>query len=189
MILIAGVGYSHLSDLSFGPMLIEDLRQREWPEFVQIEDLSYGPIAVLQWFQDEPDRFDQAIFVGAMPRDGGLPGELRTYRWNPVELPPDDVHARVAEGVTGIVSLENLLMIADYFDVLPATTLVIEIEPVEVEFGLELSPAGRRQLEEVRNVIEREVRGTPDDESSLMGRLQEIRQHGQTGVNGGGRQR
>jgi Ni,Fe-hydrogenase maturation factor len=67
MILIAGVGYSHLSDLSFGPLLIEDLQRREWPENVQIEDLSYGPIAVLQWLQDEPvDRalIPQSVQIG-----------------------------------------------------------------------------------------------------------------------------
>jgi hydrogenase maturation protease len=157
MILIAGVGYSHLSDLSFGPMLIEDLQSREWPEHIQIEDLSYGPIAVLQWFQDHPGRFEQAILVGAMQRDHGVPGELRAYRWNPGRLDEAVVHERVAEGVTGIVSLENLLIILDYFGALPADTLVIEIEPADVEFGVELSPVGRQRLAEVQEVIEREL--------------------------------
>lgn len=187
MLLIAGVGYSHLSDLSFGPMLIEDLRERDWPEHVQIEDLSYGPIAVLQWFQDEPERFDQAIFVGAMQRERAIPGELRTYRWNPEYLRPDDVHERVAEGVTGIVSLENLLMIADYFDALPGQPLVIEIEPIEVEFGLELSSLGQQRLAEVRQVIEREVLEAPGSAFSVAGHLRVPYQRGPTGWDGGSR--
>ena len=157
MILIAGVGYSHLTDLSFGPQLVDALNQRDWPDYVQVEDLSYGPITVLQWFQDHPGRFDQAIFIGAMQREDTAPGELRTYRWNPDDLSEDVVHERVAEGVTGIVSLENLLMILDYFAVLPGQPLVIEFEPVVAEWGLDLSPVGQRQLAEVIDVIDEQV--------------------------------
>jgi hydrogenase maturation protease len=153
MILIAGVGYSHLTDLSFGPQLVDALHQRDWPDYVQVEDLSYGPIAVLQWFQDQPGRFDQAIFVGAMQREDAGPGELRTYRWDPDELSEGVVQERVAEGVTGVVSLENLLMILDYFGVLPHQTLVIEFEPLVAEWGLELSPAGNLRLAEVIETI------------------------------------
>jgi hydrogenase maturation protease len=187
MLLIAGVGYSHLSDLSFGPMLIEDLQDRDWPDRVQIEDLSYGPIAVLQWFQDEPGKFDQAIFVGAMQRENGVPGEIRSYHWNPGELDPKDVHERVTEAVTGIVSLENLLMIMDYFGVLPGRSLVIEIEPADIEFGLELSPSGKRRLAEVRKVIEREVLEFHSNAYSPAGRLHIPQMNGQTGLNGGSR--
>jgi hydrogenase maturation protease len=187
MILIAGVGYSHLSDLSFGPMLVEDLQRHKWPGDIQIEDLSYGPIAVLQWFQDEPDRFSRAIFAGAMQREGATAGELRVYRWPHGDFTEDDVHERVAEGVTGIVSLENLLMIADYFGVLPQETLVTEIEPVEVEFGLELSPLGRERLVEVREVIEREIGGTFDRSNPVARHLRVPAQRESTGLNGGGR--
>lgn len=173
MILIAGVGYSHLTDLSFGPLLVEELQHHDWPEKVQIEDLSYGPIAVLQWLQEEPGRFERAIFAGAMQRDDAVPGELRVYRWEQGRFSNDEVQERVAEGVTGIVSLENLLVIAEYFGALPENTLVIELEPPRVEFGLELSaPAGQR-LTEVRQVIEREVFAAPaaytNDTSGLNG--------------------
>ena len=157
MILIAGVGYSHLTDLSFGPHLIESLQRREWPEDVVLEDLSYGPIAVLQWFQERRERFDHAIFVGAMQRENGIPGELRTYRWDAGSWTEQDVQERVAEAVTGIVSLENLLMILDYFGELPDQPVVIEFEPIVVEWGLDLSPAGRERLQEVGEVIAREV--------------------------------
>lgn len=161
MILIAGVGYSHLTDLSFGPALVDALHRRVWPEYAQVEDLSYGPIAVLQWFQDHPGRFEQAIFAGAMQREGGVPGELRTYRWHPDDLSEEAVQERVAEGVTGIVSLENLLMILDYFRVLPNQPLVIEFEPPVAEWGLDLSPVGHQRLAEVIEVIETQVLNAP----------------------------
>jgi hydrogenase maturation protease len=157
MILIAGVGYSHLTDLSFGPLLVEHLRKRDWPADVQIEDLSYGPIAVLQWFQDHPGRFEQMIAVGAIQRHGFEPGTLRSYRWETGRFDQTEIQERVTEAVTGIVSLENLLAILEHFEVLPSDTLVIEFEPVKTEWGLDLSQTGERRLIEVRDVIEREV--------------------------------
>ncbi len=149
MLLIAGVGYAHLRDLSFGMEMVERLQAMEWPEDVRIEDFGYGPIAILHWFEETPgQRFDRAIFVGAMERDRE-PGTVVTYDWIPRPLDPDDVQARVCEAVTGVISLENLLIIAQHFDVLPRRTTVIEIEPPDKEFGLGLSPLGEERMGEV----------------------------------------
>ena len=147
MILLAGVGYSHLSDLSFGPLLVERLQGMSWPEDVQIEDLSYGPIGVLMRLEDEPAHFDKAIFAGAVERDRS-PGTLNMYRWKGGPSDLEQVQARVAEAVTGVIGLENLLVIMDHFGVLPAHTTVIELEPVDQEWGMEMSPVGARRLEE-----------------------------------------
>jgi hydrogenase maturation protease len=155
--LIAGVGYAHLRDLSFGMAVVEQIAAMEWPEDVRIEDFGYGPIAILHWFEETPGRrFDRAIFVGAMER-GREPGTLVTYDWIPRPLDPDDVQARVCEAVTGVISLENLLIIAQHFDLLPRRTTVIEIEPPDKEFGLGLSPIGEQRLGEVIAWLRREV--------------------------------
>ncbi|HYY15205.1 MAG TPA: hypothetical protein VE965_00905, partial [Gammaproteobacteria bacterium] len=45
--LIAGVGYRNLRDLSLGPLLTDRLSQDAWPQGVEVQDLSYGPIAVM----------------------------------------------------------------------------------------------------------------------------------------------
>lgn len=157
MLLIAGVGYAHLRDLSFGMEMVERLHGMAWPEGVRIEDFGYGPIAILHWFEETPgQRFDRAIFVGAMER-GREPGTLVTYDWIPRPLDPDDVQARVCEAVTGVISLENLLVIAQHFAVLPKRTTVIEIEPPDKEFGLGLSPIGEERMAEVIAWIRREV--------------------------------
>ena len=149
MLLIAGVGYAHLRDLSFGMEMVERLQAMDWPEDVRIEDFGYGPIAILHWFEETPGRrFDRAIFVGAMERDRE-PGTLVTYDWIPRALDPDDVQARICEAVTGVISLENLLIIAQHFDILPRRTTVIEIEPPDKEFGLGLSPLGEERMDEV----------------------------------------
>jgi hydrogenase maturation protease len=157
MILLAGVGYSHMRDLSFGPTLVDRLRQIDWPDYVQVEDLSYGPIAIVQWLEDDPGRFDRAIIAGAMPRDRE-PGTLSIYQYATGRLTPDLVQERVAEAVTGVVSLENVLIIAEHFGVLPHDTVVIELEPAELDWGLDLTRAGQDAVEQAVAWIRQELR-------------------------------
>ncbi len=147
MTLVAGVGYHDLRDLSFGPRLIERMAEEAWPPDVEFQDLSYGPLAVVQWLQDEPGRFERMILAGAVER-GRAPGSLVIYPWLPGELRAEEVQGRVAEAVTGVVGLDNLLIIAQWFGVLPADSWVIELEPVELEWGTEPSPAGAARVEE-----------------------------------------
>lgn len=156
-ILLAGVGYPDLSDLSFGPVVAERLRDEPLPAGVRIENLSYGPIAVVHWLQDHDGEFEKAIFFGAMER-GREPGTLATYDWPADPLAPEVVQERVSEAVTGVISLENVLIIARHFEALPADTHVVELEPAELEWGLKLSPLGEQRLEEAVAWVHREVR-------------------------------
>jgi len=139
-VLIAGVGHPNLQDLSFGQVLLGHLAKRSWPANVELENLSFGAIAVLQWFQDHPGKFERVVFISAAERAGRAGGTLEIYRWEFPELNEEKVQASVAESVTGIISLDNLLLILQYFEVLPADVRVLEIEPVECEIGFECSP-------------------------------------------------
>ncbi len=171
MILVAGVGYHHLSDLSFGPKLVERLRGMDWPDEIRIEDFSYGPIAILHWFEESPGkRFDRAIFAGAAER-GREPGTLATYGWLVNSLDPEVVQERVSEALTGVISLENLLIISQHFGALPPDTSVLELEPVDKEWGTELSPLGEERMEQAVEWIRREVHAGP----AGNGRREEIR--------------
>lgn len=157
-ILVAGVGYQHLSDLSFGSIMVERMRDMEWPEEVRIEDFGWGPISILHWFEESPGRkFERAIFCGAVER-GREPGRLYIYPWLAGKPDPEVVQERIAEALTGVISLENLLIIAHHFEALPPDTTVVELEPVEQEWGSELSEIGRERLEEAIAWIRAEVR-------------------------------
>ncbi len=157
MILVAGVGYQHLSDLSFGSVLIERMQEMEWPEDVQIEDFGWGPISILHWFEESPGtKFDRAIFAGAVERSRE-PGNLYTYAWLADRPDPEVVQERISEALTGVISLENLLIIAHHFDALPSDTTVIELEPVEQDWGSDLSETGQRRLTETIKWIRAEV--------------------------------
>lgn len=109
------------------------MRALAWEPGVEVEDLSYGPIAVVQNLEDRPP-YDRMVFVSAAQR-GRLAGRIyRTERRS--ELPPEEeIQARIGEAVTGVIDLDNLLVIAQYFRVLAPQVVVIEVEPVEIESG------------------------------------------------------
>jgi hydrogenase maturation protease len=155
-VLVGGVGYTCLRDLSIGPLLVERLAARSWPEGVVVEDLSYGPIDVLFRLQGSPP-FDAAIFVTAVGR-GRAPGTLDRQPWRRPEETPDELQARIAEAVTGVVSLDNLLVILAHFGALPPRVTVLEVEPATDGWGTALSEAGMAALERAEAVVRDDVR-------------------------------
>ena len=158
MILIAGVGYQYLGDLSFGPKLVERLQGMDsWPEEVRVEDFGYGPLAILDWFEESPGKtFERAILAGAVER-GRKPGTLTTYSWSAGTPDPDLVQQCVLEAGAGVISLENLLVVAQHFGALPADTSVVELEPLEKGWNTELSTLGEERMEEAVEWLQREV--------------------------------
>ncbi len=158
--LIAGVGYRNLRDLSFGPTLIDVAGELEWPPDVAIEDLSYGPIAVYQWFLENPERFGRAIFVAAAVR-GRTPGSLYRYDWPGTsaksEDHEDEVQARIGEALTGVIGVDNLLIICGHFGVLPHHVSVIEVEPEDESWGPDLTEGTLLRLRETIAALRAEV--------------------------------
>lgn len=140
--IIAGIGYRNLRDHSVGPLLVDRLARQNWPDGVAVEDLSYGPIAVVQRFEDDPPgrRFDRAVIVAAVPRDRE-PGSLTIYRWDGVLPSEEGVQRAVVDAVTGVIYLDNTLVVTRHFRALPAEVIVMEVEPILHEFGDGFSPA------------------------------------------------
>ena len=155
--LIGGVGYSQLTDLSFGPLFVAKFQSVEWPEGVVVEDLFYGPLFIMHYL-DEREPFDRMVFIGAVRRET-TPGEIRRYRWNH-QLPDiEEVKARVVEAATGVTSLENLLVVGTYFKKLPSDVIVIEVEPDIEECGEHLSPAVQPAPQKVLELVQRILAG------------------------------
>jgi len=155
-VLLAGVGYGNLSDLSFGPILVERLKRQAWPSGIEVEDLSYHPVAVIQKFMEPEHRYDKIVLSGAVTR-GDPPGTVRRYRPQG-ELPDETVIQNcVVEGVTGIVSLENLVTMTRYFGVWPEGSVVIEVEPEEESWGESLTEPVEAAFPEVLRLIQEEI--------------------------------
>src|SRR5262245_9214529 len=109
MILVSGIGYSNLSDMSFGRVLLAHLTELNWPEHVCVEDLNFGPIMILQWLEASSIEFQKLVLVNAAKR-GRTPGTLERYRW-PGELPSEaEIQTRIEEAVTGVIDMENMLI-------------------------------------------------------------------------------
>lgn len=136
--LIAGVGYRNLRDFSAGNAIVDALLALDWPEEVEIEDLSYGPMDAI--FRLREARFDRLIVAGAVAREGRIPGASYRRRWRYEPETPQLVQARVAEAVTGVISLDNLLVICAHFEALPDEVTVIEVEPEDDGWGDGFSP-------------------------------------------------
>lgn len=152
-VLIAGVGHPNLKDLSFGQVLLPFLEKQKWAKDCDLENLSFGAIAVLQWFQDHPGKYDRVVFVSAAEREGRKPGTLNVSKWDFAPLDEEVVQECVAESVTGIISLDNLMQILQFFKVLPPEVFVLDLEPVDSEIGFECSPEITGRFDEFSEII------------------------------------
>ncbi|MCY7374625.1 MAG: hypothetical protein LH472_01475 [Pyrinomonadaceae bacterium] len=152
-VLIAGVGHPNLKDLSFGQVLLPHLKQQDWAKDFDLENLSFGAIAVLQWFEDFPGKYDRVIFVSAAERAGREAGTLDVSNWDFAPLDEAVVQECVAESVTGIISLDNLMMILQYFKALPEEVVVLDLEPVDSNIGFECSPEITARFDEFSEIV------------------------------------
>jgi len=149
-ILIGGVGYAWQGDLAFGLTVFEALQRLQWPAAVEIADLSHNPIAVFQ--QIRAQRYAQIILIGAVRR-GRMPGGLYVYRpTDPLPL-PDEIQERIVESGSGIISLDNIVIISRFYGALPTDTQIVEIEPIDDLWGAGLSPQARAALDDALALI------------------------------------
>ncbi len=150
-ILVAGVGYDNLRDQSAGPLALERLERLNWPAGVELEDLSAGAVHVAHALQAR-EPYGAAVFIGAAAR-GGPPGAVRVTDFRHGAASQDEIQARVAEAVTGVVSLDTLLTVLDHFGGLPERVVVVEVEPLDGGWGPEPSPPVLVALERVEDVV------------------------------------
>ncbi len=125
------VGYfQFLRGYPLGPELMTRLRAAAWASGLDIREMNWGPIAIVQDFQAEPFKPDRVVLIGAVDR--GLPaGTVTCHRWIGGTLDPLAVQRRVFEGVTGVISLDNLIVIGAHFGVWPDHLLTVEMQARE----------------------------------------------------------
>ena len=155
--LVATVGYRNLSDLSIGPNLLQELQALDWEPGVEVEDLSYGPIAVVQNLEDRPPS-DRMVFLSAAPR-GRVRGDFYRYEWRGPLPPEEEIQARITEAVTGVIDLDNLLVIAQYFRVLAPEVIVVELEPLNCECGESASDIVSGMVPSILKTVRAEAHG------------------------------
>jgi hydrogenase maturation protease len=150
-VIVAGVGYRNLRDHSIGVAVADRLLDRAWSADVVVEDLSYNPIAVVQRLEDEAveTRFTRAVVVAAVERGNRPPGAVTAYRWDGVLPSDEEIQRAVTEAVTGVIALDNTLVVTRHFGGLPDEVVVIEVEPGVQEFGEDFSEPVAKVMDQV----------------------------------------
>ena len=153
-VLLAGVGYPNLRDVTVGPVLSERLARLELPAGVEVHDYSFGAIDAVHRLKQ--GAYDVVVFFGAMDR-GDPPGTIRHYDWDPTPRDPEVVQGHVVEAAQAVISLETTLVVTGYFGALPADTRVFEVEPEDFEFGESFSPVVSVAVDKLEEMLLSEV--------------------------------
>jgi hypothetical protein len=148
-VLVGGVAQLYQGDLDLGRLAVERLVALDRDD-VLVEELSYGAVAVAQRLEElAPERL---VLVGAVAR-GRAPGTVERRTATPIALTPEEVQRSVADAVTGYVHVDLVLDVAHGLGVLPADTIVVEVEPAAVEPSDRLSPVAERALVEALAIV------------------------------------
>jgi hydrogenase maturation protease len=149
-VLVGGIGYRNLRDGSVGISVIDRLAERA-SGGIEVEDVSYHPVGLSQNLQERPD-YDRVVLVASVAR-GREPGTVTSYRWDG-RLPDDEeIQARVSEAVTGVISLDNTLIVCGALGGFPDDIRVVEVEPASEQWGEELTPEVEERLPEIVEAV------------------------------------
>lgn len=149
-VLIAGIGYRFLRDGSIGPWVVDRLTERA-TESIEVEDVSYHPVGFSQNLQ-EREPYDRVVLVGSHPRERE-PGTIDSYQWDGALPDAAEIQVRVSEAVTGVISLDNLLIVVGALGGFPEDVRVIEVEPADEGWGEGFSPTIEAKLEEILETV------------------------------------
>ena len=127
--------YQFIRGYPLGPELKEGLEGFSWPDHqVDIKEMNWGPIAIVQDFQASPITYDRMILIAAVER-GRKTGSISCRNWVGGDLEVMAVQDRIFEAVTGIISVDNLLVIGEHFGIWPKELIVIEVELPDSSVG------------------------------------------------------
>lgn len=140
-VLVAGVGYPLLSDLSLGTVIAHRVAEWDLPD-VAVADLSHTPVAAYQTFSEGD--YGTIILIGAEKHGGELndgtpsenPGTIHEYSPDEVEMPEDGVRELVGQTAMGFNTLENVVMVTRALGSFPEDTRVIAVEPEYDTWGM-----------------------------------------------------
>jgi hydrogenase maturation protease len=118
---------------------------------VEVEDVSYHPVGLSQNLQERP-AYDRVVLVGSVAR-GRAPGTVEAYRWDGVLPSREEIQAHVSEAVTGVISLDNTLIVCAALGGLPGDVRVVEVEPHDLGWGEGFSPEVEAKLPELEEAV------------------------------------
>jgi len=152
-ILIGTVGYHNMGNHSLGPALLPMLQTLKWPKGVEVEEMNWGPIAIVQKFQSLASPYNRVILLVAIERQERNIGDIDVFRWMGRLPDKEMIQACVGDAVTGVISVENLLIIGEYFKIWPGETFIVDVEPGPETAGIEFTDEVQKVIPEFISTI------------------------------------
>ena len=152
-ILIGTVGYHLLQNHSVGPILFEDLKKMKFSKKVEVEEMNWGPIAIVQYFQSLAVPFDRLIFLVAIERPDRKVGTIDVFKWKGGLPSETQIQACVGDAATGVISVENLLIIGEFFKIWPKELYLVDVEPGPEIAGEHLTLEVEERVSDILDII------------------------------------
>lgn len=146
--LIGIVGYSPVLDAyPLGPRLMKGLQRRfAGQSDIAVENMTWGPIHIVQHFQDETGPKPRRLVLVAGAPTSSRPGAVTVYRWAGGVLPANQLQERIYEAVTGIVDVDNTLAIGEHFGIWPGAVYSVEVDlPMNCFGDMVIADSSRQQ--------------------------------------------
>ena len=162
------VGYTPVVEAyPLGPRLIRTLEARlAAVPGSEVQNMSWSPIHIVQQFE-EAARPSRVVLVGAAAQCRRA-GHVTAWRWTGGALPDAAVHERVYEAVTGVVDLENTLMIGARFGIWPEEVFTVEVDlPAETFGTMVMAETGGMSDAAVANAVGFDPRNVVDELTAM----------------------
>lgn len=154
-VFVGTVGYGVLCNHSVGPVLLPQLKKMEWPDGISIDELNWGPIAVVQQFEALDTPYDRVVLLVAIERQHREIGEITVYQWKGGLPDERQIQACIGDAATGVISVENLLVIGEYFKIWPKEVYLVDVEPGPEVAGEQLTTEVAQKVPDILKLVQR----------------------------------
>lgn len=152
---VGTVGYHILGNHSIAPMLLSELQKMDVPDHVKIDELNWGPVAVVQQFQAEEIPYEKVILLAAIQRPERQIGEITIFQWKGGLPDEEQIQACMGDAATGVISVENLLVLGEYFKIWKDEIFLVDVEPGEEIAGEQLTIEMEEKVPEIISTVTR----------------------------------
>lgn len=168
--IIGTVGYQLLRNHSVGPILLPQIRELKFQNTVVVEEMNWGPIAIVQYFQTLEIPFERVVFLVAIERKYRNIGDISIFKWEGGLPSETQIQACIGDAATGVISVENLLVIGEFFKIWPKELYLIDVEPGSEVAGEHLSEEVQRKTPEILEIVHRIASQgiTPNDRAGAL---------------------
>ncbi|MFH1957817.1 MAG: HyaD/HybD family hydrogenase maturation endopeptidase [bacterium] len=148
-IIVLGLGNILLKDEGIGVHIAQEMVKKSLPENVKVIDAGTASLYAFSKLKN----INKLIIVDAV-RGGKKPGTV--YRMDSRDLPapacPDSAYLSLHH-----INVSNVLRITEKMGNVPEETVIIGVEPKEIDWGMELTPDIKQKVPDIVNTVLEEL--------------------------------